>query len=112
MPIQMLVRITAGSAQFVLLSHGTASKPTARRPALSTPWSWSNIHRQTAPLTTSGSSHGSRSSDRSSALPRKRPLKNTASARPMANWKTIDPAVNSTVSSAAVENSGLLSTAE
>ncbi len=71
-----------------------------------TPWSASSIHRQTAPLTTSGSSHGSSNSDRSSALPRNLPLKKTASASPMPNWNTIDPTVNSTVFTAALPNTG------
>jgi hypothetical protein len=108
MPIQMFTRITATRASEVLVSQPGCSfaTPMASRNRFKAPLSLSRIHRQTAPETISGISHGSRISDRSSPLSGKRRRKNTASARPMANCPAIEPTVNRTVFSIAWPNTG------
>src|ERR1700738_1011731 len=99
MPTQMLTSVTAINDVFVLTSQGTGWLIRCRCSSswLSTPESLSNIHRQTVPDTTSGSSQGTSSSERSTPPSGKTRRKNSASARPIENWKTSDPAVNRTV---------------
>ena len=62
------------------------------------------IQRQIVLETIRGMSHGSSSSDRSRPLSGNRRWKYTARASPMVNWPAIDPAVNSSVFTAAFEN--------
>ena len=75
-----------------------------------TPLSLSSIHFQIALETIIGSSQGSRMSERITPLRGKRRLKKIASASPMVNCPAIDPTVNRTVLSIAVENTEELRT--
>lgn len=56
------------------------------------------------PDTTMGTSQGSRISERSTPFSGKRRLKNTASARPMQNWPSREPAVKTSVCHSALPN--------
>ncbi len=66
-----------------------------------------SIHAQVEPDTISGSSQGTRNIPRSRPDSRKLFLKNTASARPMLYWKTIDTMVKITVLRTAGQNVAL-----
>ena len=90
MPIQMFAMITEVSAQAGEVSQLTGPMPTACRAELTMPESLLSIHDQVDADTISGSSHGTRNRARSVADSRKCWLKKTASASPMANWKTSD----------------------
>ena len=63
-PIQMLAMMTDHSDQVVDVVQPTLLIPTAFRPALTTPDSLFSIQDQVAPVTISGSNHGTSSSAR------------------------------------------------
>src|SRR5690242_1233929 len=97
----MFAMITEVSDHDGDVSQFTGSMPTMRRAALTIPESLLSIHDQVDAETISGSSHGTRNRARRVADSRKCWLKKTASARPMAYWKSRHTAVNTTVCSSA-----------
>src|ERR1039457_6566327 len=90
MPIQMFAISTATRDQRGEVSQSTCPMPKARRKEFTIPESLSSIHDQVEAETSSGRSHGTR--NRARRMPERRNLrkKNTASARPMANWNAIE----------------------
>src|SRR3954465_5375840 len=106
MPIQTFAMITETSDHCGEVSQLTGSTPTAPSAALTMPESLLSIHDQVEADTINGNSHGTRNSPRSVADSRKCWTKNTARARPMANWNTSEIPVKSTVCSSAGPNVG------
>src|SRR4051795_7921007 len=93
-PIQTFAMITEVRAHCGEVSQFTGSMPTACRTALTMPESLLSIHDQVDADTISGSSHGTRNRARRVAESGKFWWKKTASARPIAYWKTRHTAVN------------------
>src|SRR4051794_2248036 len=97
----MLAMITDTSDQVGDVSQWIDWPPTALIIVLMTPDSLLSIQAQVDADTISGNSHGTRNSARNVAERRKCCAKNTASASPMPNWKTIETNVNTNVCSSA-----------
>ena len=108
MPIQMFAISTETSDQVGEVSQSTGAMPTACRNALTIPESLLSIHDQVEADTSSGSSHGTRNSARRTPDSRNFRGKNTASARPIANWKAIETNTKIAVLISAGANVGLL----
>src|SRR6266702_393286 len=85
MPIQMFAISTAISDQVGEVSQSMGWAPTALRKALTMPESLLSIHDQVEADTSSGSSHRTTTSARSSVFSRNRLAKNTASASQIAD---------------------------
>src|SRR6266700_1587672 len=90
MPIQMFAISTEASDQDGEVSQSTGPTLKAFRRAFTIPESLFSIHDQVEADTSSGSSHGIRKSARREPASGNFLKKNTASARPMANWNAID----------------------
>src|SRR6185312_4321600 len=101
MPIQIFAINTATNAQCGEVSQLICPMPTASRKELTTPESLLSIQDQTEPETSSGSNHGTRNSARNVLPSGKFLIKNTASARPIENWKRMDTPTKSAVFSRA-----------
>ena len=110
MPIQMFAISTATSAHFGEVSQSIGCMPTACRKEFTIPESLLSIHDQVDADTSSGSSQGTRNSARSMPDSRNVLKKNTASARPIANWKAIETKVKIAVLTSAGANVGLWNT--
>src|SRR6266536_660881 len=102
----MLAMITETNDQVGDVSQWTESPPTALITELITPDSLLSIQAQVDAETISGNSQGTRNNARNVADSRKCCVKNTARARPMPNWKTIEMNVNTKVCSSAGMNVG------
>src|SRR5208282_2369826 len=88
------------------VSQSIGAMPTACRKEFTIPESLLSIHDQVDADTSNGSSHGTRKSARRMPDSRKVLKKNTASPRPMANWKAIETKVNTAVLMSAGANVG------
>src|SRR3954453_22412734 len=97
MPIQMLAIVTEASDQVGEVSQSTGPMPTWPIRKLTTPDSELSSQAQVEADTISGSSHGTRNRARRTTDSRKCREKNTASARPIVNWKNSDTRVKITV---------------
>src|ERR1017187_6933216 len=110
-PIQMLVISTVRYAH-----PGDTSNPTgwrarckSSRTWLTAPaWSW-NKNLKITPGTSSGSSHGTRISDRGNLRRGNTRLNSSASAKPMTNWNSRDSTVKLNVRTIALSATGSLS---
>src|SRR5206468_12001584 len=96
-PTQILAAIVPSSAVFGSVSQKRVpcSNPSPCKKKLITPKLPSSIQRKILPLTTVGSSQPNSSSARSKPLPGNGRLKNSASAKPITNWNSSEPPVNS-----------------
>src|SRR4051794_310569 len=110
MPIQMLATVTETSDHCGEVSQLTGPRPTRPSAVLTMPESLLSIQDQVDADTISGNSHGTRNIARSVADNRKCCRKNTANARPIVYWKTIDAPVNTAVCASAGRNVGSRST--
>ena len=96
-PIQMLAMITEINDHVGEVNQSTDEPPTDFNAELTTPDSLLSIQAQVEADTIKGSSHGTRNSARRVAERRKFCAKNTASARPIVNWKAMETKVNISV---------------
>ena len=85
---------SASSPAIVSQPTGWDTRPSPVSTRLISPLFVSNMKVRIVPLTTGGSSHGIRISDRRKAFAGKRREKKTASARPMPYWKTREMPTN------------------
>src|SRR5918994_1610937 len=110
MPSQMLAMVTESSAVSGDVSQLICSAPNAPSTELTMPLSLLSIHAHVDAETMSGSSHGTRNIARSTPDSRNPDRKNTASARPIAYWNTIETTVKTAVFQRAIGNVAELNT--